>query len=216
MGSVTYDVRDLTPDGHNLIASEIAVNSTFGGNPVVDCPECCSGWSSVFFSPSSLDLIDGNTDTVAIDGINSCSGDPGVLTPDFSSWGSNNVNIAKVTKAQVQAVGPGSTTGWASGFVEVPGECACNLAPEEPEIPVTVQVPTSLKVLKTTILQTGNSGNHGCNSGYYGIELDVNYQVLDQNSPPQPIQSSAMTPQEYIVWYDRTDNGGFKNIGPNK
>lgn len=88
---MTYDVRDLTPGGHNLIASEIAVNSTFGGNPVVDCPECCSGWSSVFFGPSSLDLIDGNTDTVAIDGINSCSGDPGVLTPDLSSWGSNNV-----------------------------------------------------------------------------------------------------------------------------
>jgi len=77
---------------------------------------------------------------------------------------------------------------------------------------VTVQVPTSLKVLHTTILQTGNSGNHGCLAGYYGIELDIDYQVLDQNS--NPIQSSAMTPQEYDVWYDGTTNGGFTNIGP--
>jgi hypothetical protein len=76
----------------------------------------------------------------------------------------------------------------------------------------TVQVPTSLQFVSATILQTGNSGNHGCTSGYYGIGLDIDYQVLDQNS--NPIQSSAMTPQEYIVWYDGTNNGGFTNIGP--
>jgi hypothetical protein len=67
-------------------------------------------------------------------------------------------------------------------------------------------------VLKTTILQTGNSGNHGCLSGYYGIEIDIAYQVLDQFS--SPIRSSAMTPQEYVVWYDGSNNGGFTDIGP--
>jgi hypothetical protein len=78
---------------------------------------------------------------------------------------------------------------------------------------VASQVPTSLKVIGTpTILQTGNSGNHGCLSGFYGIEVDIDYQVLDQSS--SPIQSAAMTPQEYIVWYDGTNNGGFTNIGP--
>ena len=65
-----------------------------------------------------------------------------------------------------------------------------------------VNVPTSLKVLGVTILQQGNSGDHGCLNGFYGIQIDVNYQVTDGETPPQPIQHGTMTPTEHVVFYD--------------
>jgi hypothetical protein len=58
------------------------------------------------------------------------------------------------------------------------------------------QVPTALQVVGTpATIATGSPG--GCTTSYnFGIEIDIEYQVLDQESPAQGIQSSAMTPWE--------------------
>ncbi len=62
-----------------------------------------------------------------------------------------------------------------------------------------VQLPQSLQVLSTSILPTGTTGDFGCGpsvGGDFGIGLDVKYQVLDQQSPPQAIANSTMVPHE--------------------
>ena len=65
---------------------------------------------------------------------------------------------------------------------------------------VTVQVPTSLRVVSVSVLPTGTSGDYGCTpSGDYGIKVKITYQVLDQNT--RAIQSSLMEPQEEVTGF---------------
>lgn len=61
-----------------------------------------------------------------------------------------------------------------------------------------VQTPASLKVLNVAVLQDGPDPPSGCRPSLpYGIMVDIQYQVLDQDAPnPQPIQSANMTPHE--------------------
>jgi len=76
-------------------------------------------------------------------------------------------------------------------------------------------VPGSLKVISTTVLATGTSGDYGCTPGYdYGISIDVKYQVLDTQSTPQPINSATMVPHEKVVWSDNTTTD--IDIGPTR
>lgn len=182
----------------------------------------CNGFTSSSMSPSSVSLVPGGTAQLTAFA-NWNTGQHYVVS---GFWDSSNTNVATVTNGlsgtgSVQAVAAGTA------YIEVQNEepeyesYICSISYPCPYYQpffasgsVKVQVPTSLKVLNTTILQTGNSGNYGCRSGYYGIQLDIDYQVLDQNS--NPIQSSATTPQEYVVWYDGSNNGGFTNIGPSR
>lgn len=63
-----------------------------------------------------------------------------------------------------------------------------------------VQVPTSLKVLSVSVLPNGSSPPAGCPQSdptdNFGLLTDIKYQVLDQDTTPQPVQSSSMTPHE--------------------
>jgi len=70
-------------------------------------------------------------------------------------------------------------------------------------------VPTSLSLVKAppTILQQGTGLQHGFKPGYYGIEIDIVYQVLDQNS--LPIASATTGPQENVSGL----TNGWKDIG---
>jgi hypothetical protein len=78
--------------------------------------------------------------------------------------------------------------------------------------PANVQVPTSLKVVSVNVLNTGNSGDHGCLAGFYGIQIDIKYQVLDGSTPPKSINDATMTPTEHVVFHDGSTKDG--NIGP--
>jgi Bacterial Ig-like domain (group 2) len=138
-------------------------------------------------------------------------------------WTSNNINVATVNgNGIVTGVGDGSAqidfgplNAPASGtYCYQQGQQVCPYYPWFGTGTVTVQVPTSLSVLGVNILQQGSSGDHGCSPGYYGIEIDVNYQVKDQNG--SSIASSSMEPQEYIIFPDGSTNGGFTDIGPSR
>ena len=60
-----------------------------------------------------------------------------------------------------------------------------------------VQIPQSLQLISSTILATGTTGDYGCTpSADFGIVLDLKYQVLDQQNPPQTISNAAMVPHE--------------------
>jgi len=188
VGSVTYDLRDLTPGGHNLIANELAFNNTFGSNIMPACPDCC-GWASPYFDPDFADLFIGGTDPLVIDEVNSCTGSAGAETADATDWGSDDTAVATLSTGQATGVGAGSTTGFAYEAVEVPGECACNKQLEEVQLPVTVQVPTSLTVLSVTVLPNGSGPPNGCpGSANYGIMRTSNIRCwtrMAHRSNPQ-------------------------------
>jgi len=60
-----------------------------------------------------------------------------------------------------------------------------------------VQKPASLKVKNVTVLPDGSGPPFGCSARFpYGIQVDITYQVLDQDDDPQPIQSTNMMPHE--------------------
>jgi hypothetical protein len=136
--AVTYDLQDLTPGGHSLMANDLAVNTALG-QAVPACPWCCGYLeSSVIFNPYPADVIIDGFQDLGIDGTNSCTGVINNIYVDFTIWSSSNTSIANVTKGQVQGLAVGNVTGSAQGTVQGPGECACSPYPAEPVVPITV------------------------------------------------------------------------------
>ncbi len=207
----TYELRDLSPGVGHLQVDGLALDDTFGFSAAPPpCPSCCP-LVSIAFDSGFLVLPFGTTDPVGIVGINQCTGGSVALTPDFGRWGSDNVGIAKASYAKVQATVPGSTTVYAGGYVNGPGECECSPVFQQPTLPVTVQVPNSLSVLNVTVLPDGPGPPDGCPASLnYGIKIDIKYQVLDQNG--EAIQSAGMTPYENGTFF--TGGGYSGNIGP--
>jgi hypothetical protein len=76
-----------------------------------------------------------------------------------------------------------------------------------------VQVPTSLQVLTVSVLPDGPDPPSGCPaSANYGIRIDIKYLVRDQGNPPNPIQSTSMTPHETGTFFS---GGSYDmDIGP--
>jgi hypothetical protein len=141
VSAVTYDVHDLTPGGRSLIASDLAVD-TAAGQAVPNCPYCCAYYDSPYFSPDPVQILLDGFQNLDIFGINGCNHQATLITGDFTVWGSNNTNIAKVTTANAQGVGVGSTIGFTQGKVLVPGECACNFALREVAVAIYVSPPS--------------------------------------------------------------------------
>ena len=84
--------------------------------------------------------------------------------------------------------------------------------------PVTVQVPTSLRVISDPVVPLTNFAN--CALADYGIALAITYQVQDQNG--NPIRSTTMEPVEQILnlVVDGIPEGdpqpSFVDIGPSQ
>ena len=184
----TYELRDLSPGVGHLHVDGVALDDTFGFSAVPPpCPSCCP-LVSIAFDSGFLDLPFGTTDPVGIVGINQCTGGSEALTPDFTTWGSDNVGIAKASYAKVQATGPGSTTVYAGGYVNGPGECECSPVFQQPTLPVTVQVPNSLalsmggeKTYNGTTVTDCLGNTIGTRWGYSRC---ATYTILDQNGTP--------------------------------
>ena len=134
----TFDLRDLTPGGHSLTESSLAIDNTLGFQAAPPpCPSCCSDISP-FLSPDPVSVIIDGLENLSVYGYNSCTSGQRDLTLLFSTWGSDNTSIASVTTAQAQGVAPGETTGFAEGFLPGPGPCSCSYVPAEPTVPITV------------------------------------------------------------------------------
>jgi hypothetical protein len=146
--AVTYDLQDLTPGGHSLMANDLSVDSA-SGQAIPACPYCCP-YSSEYFTPDPIEVIIDGFGVLGIDGVDSCNGNIYNITVDFTTWSSSNSSIAEVTKGQVQGVAVGNVTGSAQGLVLGPGECGCNLVFANPNVPINVisisQSPTILNM----------------------------------------------------------------------
>jgi hypothetical protein len=121
----------------------------------------------------------------------------------LSSWSSDNGNVATSQGGgQFIGVGGGTFDAQASAYLlDENADCpegsnqACPSSFYSGDAGGTIQVPTSLQVLSDTTIINMSYGGTGCsNSGSYGIELAIHYQVLDQNGAA--IQSTSMEPQE--------------------
>src|ERR1700674_1214217 len=115
LNSVTYDLKDLTPGGHSLIANDLAVNTALG-QAIPACPSCCGILGAYLFpDPAILDY--GYFADVGINGTNPCNNIEYNILTDFNSWSSSNTSIAAVTTAKFQGVGVGSATATVEGTV---------------------------------------------------------------------------------------------------
>lgn len=192
----TYELRDLSPGVGHLHVDGVALDDTFGFSAVPPpCPSCCP-LVSIAFDSGFLDLPFGTTDPVGIVGINQCTGGSEALTPDFTTWGSDNVGIAKASYAKVQATGPGSTTVYAGGYVNGPGECECSPVFQQPTLPVTV-TPTISSIIPAqgavgaaigvTITGTGFASgatvNAGSNIAVSNVSVSSSTQITATFTP---------------------------------
>ncbi len=115
-----------------------------------------------------------------------------------------NATVSNSTATQITAnfaIASNATLGNHSVTVTVAGQPSNSLN-------FFVQKPATLSVI-SPINVIANGANGGCIDGtFYGIRIDVKYQVMDQDTPAVAIQSADMVPQESI-------NGtAYVNIGP--
>jgi hypothetical protein len=215
--SGTYELEDAN-GGYGLLQDSFALNGIWGNQAQQPpLPECC-GYTGVGFDPNEVDFgVLGINDPLIVAATDQCSGGNSNISSFFTDWWSGNPSVAQVSREQVTSVGFGSTDANASGLV---GYCMGDTEywqEQYPVDPVTVQKPTSLKVLSSSVVPI--TGLEKCILADYGIAIAVHYQVLDQNG--QPIESDSMVPQEQVINvsvngsqpYDPFPN--WENIGPN-
>ena len=179
----------------------------------------CSGVVSTAISPSPFGVLVGGTTQATLYETT----DSGAQYAGSPVWTISGTNIATVNtnSGVVSGVSAGSFTLNAVDLIArtVPGQACSDQYTNCPTFyptgsaPGTTQKPTSLKFLSVTVLPDGVSGAVGCpGSAWAGTKVDIKYQVLDQQSPAQAINSSNMTPHESGKLFSGTpyDN----NIGP--
>jgi len=135
--SATYDLQDLNRGkGGNLIASELALDTTSGHQVQPQIGLCCP-YDGIEFDPLDASVeIDGFQD-VYIGGINSCNDQDNDISDLFSDWASDDTNIATMTYKQVQGVAPGVTSGSAEACLPY-ADCSCYMVyPSEPILSYT-------------------------------------------------------------------------------
>jgi hypothetical protein len=187
VSTVTYDLQDLMPGNHSLMANALAVDSELGLRVRHNYPICCGFSPGVVWDPDSFILepdasIDGD-----ITGMDQCSGDTDILTAYIEDWWSADTAVATVASpGNVTGVSAGTTTASAVGHIPVGSGGYCTVETVYPSAPVNVQVPTSATIIsndkQTYANQTWTScdGTQSANNRY-GYQRCVTYQVEDQN-----------------------------------
>jgi len=148
LASGTYDLRDLNPGkGGNLVGSELALDTTLGQQARPNILRCC-GVDQPYFVPDIDEILflqNSPLDVQALD----CTGTPVELSFDFNNWWSGDNSVAQVTYKNAYGAGPGLTTGYASGEVEVGNAGYCTLEPVQVQVPIVV-CPSSFSITATT------------------------------------------------------------------
>ena len=199
--SGTYDLEDLNPGlGGNLIEGKVALDKTFG-HLTYGCLTCC-GYTP-YLSPGTVTVTVGGGGGISTFGTNNCTGQGGYSLNTYYNqtgrWLSDNISTATVTAYHAQGVAAGRTMARATATIPngdggVP-KPPCRSLDQEADAPVPVQVPTSLRVISSQVIS--NTWIPECLATYFGIVIQINYQVLDQNGAN--LASANMEPQEEIL-----------------
>ena len=137
VSSVTYQVQDLAPGSHGLMANALALDASFGFQVLPPILRCC-GANQPVWEPGLFNLLPGASADGQIWGVDQCTGEPINLTPDFNAWWSDNSGVATVTSQQVHGVTAGSADAWASGWVTEGNAAYCTVVHEQPSAPINV------------------------------------------------------------------------------
>jgi hypothetical protein len=122
--SGSYDVKSVTDkptDG--LFEGKLVVDKTYG-YAVHGCLLCCPEYTNLVVLPNPLNLAVGGLDSPIAQGRNICTGQEQQAT--VSDWNTVNQGVATGSATQVDGMGAGSTTYFASVKVEAQnakGEC---------------------------------------------------------------------------------------------
>lgn len=206
----SYTLRDLDDPGMGNLFEGKVVSDKRSGDATYGCMTCCGHKPpSLMDPPNPLDVGLSDIGYFSVSSRDACTQTYDDMTGYYDTWWSDSTGILLPDFAQGTGVGVGSANLWASGTYPYPwvtedSPNGCPTQTVQSKGPTNVKVPTSLKVVSVAILPQGNSGDHGCLNGFYGIQLDVKYQVMDGETPPQPIMSSSMTPTEHVVLFDGT------------
>ncbi len=170
--SVTYDLRDLTPGGHGLMANALAADTSYGFHTIPPYANCC-GYDDIGFDPDVFDLFVGESDSAWIYGTDECDDDVENLDPDFNAWGSDNSSIVQMTSGKATGVAAGSTYGFGNGDVLTGEGSYCAYDPEQPTAEITVQ-PTITSFDPNPIMIGSTNGTLTINGTGFGAEPSVN------------------------------------------
>ena len=195
--SGSYEFRDLTDIGvGSLFEGKVIYDKTYG-HVAYGCGFCCT-YTNPIFTYNPLDFYFGNNVQNNVRAFESCTATYYDVSSAFwNNWSTVNTAIATVAAGGVHtAVSLGSTTSNTHGNLISGTTRLCPTAVRYPSGVDNVQVPTSLKVVSTKVIDMSLMG---CAGAPYGIAIATQYQVLDQAIPPNPIKSTAMLPQEEIT-----------------
>jgi hypothetical protein len=192
LNSVTYDLQDLTPGGHGLIANAVALDNTYGSHVGPQYANCC-GYAGIVWDPDEFIFGFGSgADPGDIEATDECTGDYTNISFDFSDWSSSNTSVAQVTTQLVTPEGAGQATAIAEGDVLIGVGSYCAYDPEQATAPVDV-VSVNLTIQSSGTPATDNSARGAYNSevGTYnlgpiiatGQACSIGYQVTGAVTP---------------------------------
>lgn len=171
-------------------------------DPNFGCIESDGGTGTVHPKVNSISPTLGlvGTDTsVTITGAGFTSG----ATPNAgSNVGVSNISVLSTTQIRATFTPTNSSSAGGSQTVTV----TAGGVQSGPGVTFYSQIPSSLTVVGTpAIIGDGSPG--GCTAGDFGIRIDIKYQVFDQQTPAQTIQSSNMIPFEDDTFPNGTQSG---------
>ena len=210
----TYDVQELTPGNHKVMASALAVDSSLGSQVLHPILRCC-GADGAVWDPGSFDLVIDGTDFGSIDGTDQCTGQPLDISGDFTSWWSGNTAVATVTTKQVHGVSEGLTDAFASGWVTEGNGGYCTEVQTLVGATVKVQVPTSLALSMGSKKTYGGTTVTDCSGNVigtrWGYSRCATYTILDQYGTP--ITTGSYTANESFQTVSSNPPGVPNNTG---
>jgi hypothetical protein len=140
--SGSYTLLELgSPGLGNLFEGKVVTDKRFG-DVAYGCMICC-GMADVGLSPNPITLGVGSTTSYTGSARNGCTHTLQSINAYYSTWWSDNTAVATAAAGQGTAVGPGTTTVWASGILPFPAVTedspdACETQPLED--PATMNV----------------------------------------------------------------------------
>lgn len=219
-GDVTsgaYQLREISqPEQNFLYEGKVITDKTYG-HTTYGCMICC-GYNADYGGPYLVEdptaVAVGDSAPVDVWAVNACGGTANLIDSYFPTWSTLNTAILTAVPRSVHGVSPGSTLIRANATRLPLGDgedsrTGCPMGPAQGQGTGNVQVPTSLKVLSATYMPAGTANTSGCKPGFYGFQVDIEYQVLDQWT--HPIANANMTPQEKL-----SGSTGYTNIGPTR
>jgi hypothetical protein len=193
----TYDLQDLDPGPGNLMQGDLALDGTWGHHFKVGSPTCCGeydpGWN-----PSFAPVDVGGELYINILAPD-CHGVEQDVSNDFTTWSSDDSQVAQVTPRKVQGVSSGFTNGWAYGKLYEGSGTNCAWVDAQAGAPVYV----GPQIFWGTARITGTT-----QSAVVGQQIALSYSYTPPAGVTVQSQSWTVAAGTPVGGYNATSNSG--------